>query len=265
VTTAREQKRGRAVEYDADRRNDCDDTAIHGMRFAEPVNRLPRHATDREQDQHRVRERRHDRRAAQAVGPSRGPCALGERHRAPGHREPEHVTEVVGRVREEGRRMSDETGQDTDDDEDEIEGHADRERPAGIVRRRMMMMAVVMVRSVAVIMIVVVGHGVLGCERYPPRVSTAMAHLKRDREKLLARVKKIRGQLNAVEKAITDDGECSDVLMTLSSCHGALKGLMCEILEGHIRDHVVDPDQRPDSKRAQAAAELIEVLHSYLR
>lgn len=92
-----------------------------------------------------------------------------------------------------------------------------------------------------------------------------MAHLKRDREKLLARVKRIRGQLNAVEKAITDEGECSDVLMTLSACHGALKGLMVEILEGHIRDHVVDPDQRPDSKRAQATAELIEVLHSYLR
>ena len=53
--------------------------------------------------------------------------------------------------------------------------------------------------------------------------------------------------------------------MTLSSCHGALKGLMVEILEGHIRNHVVDPDQRPDSKRARAAAELIEVLHSYLR
>lgn len=92
-----------------------------------------------------------------------------------------------------------------------------------------------------------------------------MAHLKRDREKLLARVKKIRGQLNAVETAIAGDDDCSQVLNTLAACRGALNGLMVELLEGHIRFHVVDPDQRPESKRAQATAELIEVLRSYIR
>ena len=92
-----------------------------------------------------------------------------------------------------------------------------------------------------------------------------MAHLKRDRDKLLARVKKIRGQLNAVEKALVGDDACSQVLMTLAACRGALNGLMVEILEGHIRFHVVDPEQRPDSDRAQATAELIEVLRTYLR
>ena len=92
-----------------------------------------------------------------------------------------------------------------------------------------------------------------------------MAHLKRDREKLLARIKRIRGQLNAVEAAVVADDDCSKVLMTLAACHGALNGLMAEILEGHIRDHVVDPDQRPDSKRGLATAELIEVLRTYLR
>ena len=92
-----------------------------------------------------------------------------------------------------------------------------------------------------------------------------MAHTKRDREKLLARVRKIRGQLGAVESALLDDDDCSKVLNTLASCRGALNGLMVEILEGHIRFHVVDPDQRPESKRAQATAELIEILRAYLR
>lgn len=92
-----------------------------------------------------------------------------------------------------------------------------------------------------------------------------MAHTQRDHEKLLARVRKIRGQLNAVETALTDDEDCSRVLNTLASCRGALNGLMIEILEGHIRYHVVDPDQRPESKRAQATAELIEILRTYLR
>ncbi|MEO6773374.1 MAG: metal/formaldehyde-sensitive transcriptional repressor [Kofleriaceae bacterium] len=92
-----------------------------------------------------------------------------------------------------------------------------------------------------------------------------MAHLQKDRAKLLARTKKIRGQLNAVEAAIAEGEDCSKVLMTLAACHGALNGLMIQILEGHIRDHIVDPDQRPDSKRGQATGELIEVLRTYLR
>lgn len=81
----------------------------------------------------------------------------------------------------------------------------------------------------------------------------------------MARVKKIRGQLNAVEQALTDDDDCSAVLMTLASCHGGLRALTIEIVESHIRHHVVDPDQRPDSKRSQATAELIDVLRTYLR
>jgi DNA-binding FrmR family transcriptional regulator len=93
-----------------------------------------------------------------------------------------------------------------------------------------------------------------------------MGHTDRDREKLLARVKKARGQLNAVETALVDGQDCSQVLMTLAACRGALNGLMLEIVEGHIRFHIVDPDQRsPSSKQAQATTELIEVLRTYLR
>ena len=92
-----------------------------------------------------------------------------------------------------------------------------------------------------------------------------VAHIKRDRDKLLVRVRKIRGQLNAVEAAITEEDDCSRVLNTLAACRGALNGLMLEILEGHIRGHVVDPDRNPESRQARATAELIEVLRAYLR
>jgi FrmR/RcnR family transcriptional regulator, repressor of frmRAB operon len=92
-----------------------------------------------------------------------------------------------------------------------------------------------------------------------------MGHTSRDREKLLARVKKIRGQLNAVEKSLVEGEDCSQVLMTLAACRGGLNSLMSEILEGHIRFHIVDPDHKPGSKQAQATAELIELLRTYLR
>jgi FrmR/RcnR family transcriptional regulator, repressor of frmRAB operon len=92
-----------------------------------------------------------------------------------------------------------------------------------------------------------------------------VAHLNRDSEKLLARVKKIRGQLNAAETGIAGGDDCSDVLMTLASCRGAMNALLVEILEGHIRGHVLDPGARPDSKRAQATNELIDVIRTYLK
>lgn len=92
-----------------------------------------------------------------------------------------------------------------------------------------------------------------------------MAHTTGDRDQLVTRVKKIRGQLNAVESSLLEDDDCSHVLMTLAACRGSLNGLMREIIEGHIRFHIVDPDHKPSSKQARATAELIEVLRSYLR
>ena len=92
-----------------------------------------------------------------------------------------------------------------------------------------------------------------------------MAHTQQDRKKLLDRVRRIRGQLNAVEKALEDEKDCSEVLQTLAACRGALNGLLAEIVEGHIRHHVVDPDKRPDTKESQAAQELIDVVRTYFK
>lgn len=92
-----------------------------------------------------------------------------------------------------------------------------------------------------------------------------MAHTTRDRTKLLNRVKRIRGQIEAVSRAIEEDADCSKVLQLVAACRGAMNGLMVELLEGHVRFHIVDPDQRPDSARAQAVQELLDVLKTYLR
>lgn len=92
-----------------------------------------------------------------------------------------------------------------------------------------------------------------------------MAHTQKSREKLLGRVRKIRGQLNAVEAGLSEDRECSEVLHTLAACRGAMNSLLLEIVEGHIRFHVVDPENDPDPGRAEAAQQLIDVLRTYLR
>jgi DNA-binding FrmR family transcriptional regulator len=92
-----------------------------------------------------------------------------------------------------------------------------------------------------------------------------MAHTIRDKRKLLNRVRRIKGQVEAVEKAIDGEQDCSAILHAIAACHGAMKGLMAEVIEGHIRFHVVDPDHRPTSGQAQAAQELIDVIKAYLK
>jgi DNA-binding FrmR family transcriptional regulator len=92
-----------------------------------------------------------------------------------------------------------------------------------------------------------------------------MSHTIKSKSKILARVRRIRGQLEAVERALEAELGCTDVLMLVASVRGAVNGLTAELMEDHIRNHVVDPAREPDADRAKGAAELIDVVRSYLR
>lgn len=92
-----------------------------------------------------------------------------------------------------------------------------------------------------------------------------MAHTQRNRDKLIARIGRIRGQLNAVQAALEDKRECAEVLQVLAACRGALNSLVAEVIEDHIRFHIADPLERPETKQSQAVQELIEVLRSYMK
>jgi DNA-binding FrmR family transcriptional regulator len=92
-----------------------------------------------------------------------------------------------------------------------------------------------------------------------------MAHIVRDKQKLLNRVRRIGGQVRAIEKAVDEGQDCAIVLQTIAACRGAINGLMAEVVEGHIRYHVVDPDHRPNSEQARAAQELIDIVNRYLK
>jgi DNA-binding FrmR family transcriptional regulator len=92
-----------------------------------------------------------------------------------------------------------------------------------------------------------------------------MAHTTRDKRKLQNRVRRIRGQVDAIERALTEEHECADVLQLIAACRGAINGLMAEVIDGHVRSHVLDPDKNPTSAQAKAAQELLDVLKTYLR
>jgi DNA-binding FrmR family transcriptional regulator len=91
-----------------------------------------------------------------------------------------------------------------------------------------------------------------------------MAHIANEKTKLLNRLKRIRGQIDAIERAVEADQECTRVLQQATACRGAMDGFIAEVIEDHIREHMVDPAAPRDDPRVQAAEELVEIVHAYL-
>jgi DNA-binding FrmR family transcriptional regulator len=92
-----------------------------------------------------------------------------------------------------------------------------------------------------------------------------MAHTTEEKKKLLNRVRRIRGQVDAIERALGEEAECSTVLHNISACRGAMDALMAEVIEGHIRFHVLDPEVAPTGEQSKAAEDLIHALRAYLK
>jgi FrmR/RcnR family transcriptional regulator, repressor of frmRAB operon len=91
-----------------------------------------------------------------------------------------------------------------------------------------------------------------------------MAHVHTEKDKLLNRLRRIRGQLEAIERAVDQDSECARVLQQATACRGAMDGFIAEVIEDHIREHMVDPNAPRGDPRVQAAEELVAIVHSYL-
>jgi FrmR/RcnR family transcriptional regulator, repressor of frmRAB operon len=91
-----------------------------------------------------------------------------------------------------------------------------------------------------------------------------MSHTRTEKQKLLTRIRRVRGQLEAVERAVQTEADCAAVLQQITACRGALDGLVAEVVEEHIRNHVVDPSAGRNDPRSQAAERLVEIVHSYL-
>ena len=90
-----------------------------------------------------------------------------------------------------------------------------------------------------------------------------MGHTTADKKKLIDRVRRIRGQIEAIEKALVDEQDCSAILHHIAGCRGAMNGLMAEVVEGHIRSHLLAPSAKEE--QTNAAEDLIELVKSYLK
>jgi len=92
-----------------------------------------------------------------------------------------------------------------------------------------------------------------------------MAHTIEERKRLLNRVRRISGQVGSIEKALKRELACSEVLHNIAACRGAMDALMAEVIEGHIRYHVLPAGRRASDDQTRAADDLVSALRAYLK
>ena len=96
-------------------------------------------------------------------------------------------------------------------------------------------------------------------------LQTVMTHTVREKQKLLARTRRMKGQVEAIERALESEAGCEQVMHLIAGVRGAMAGLMAEVVEDHIRTHLVDAEQHPGALNAEAAEQLLGLIRTYLK
>lgn len=90
-----------------------------------------------------------------------------------------------------------------------------------------------------------------------------MAHISNNKDKLIVRIKKIKGQLSSVEKALEDEKDCFKVLQQISAVKGAVNSLISEVLDEHVREHL--GSNLSEDIRLKEIENLSTLLRTYLK
>ena len=91
-----------------------------------------------------------------------------------------------------------------------------------------------------------------------------MPHSPEEKKRVLARVRRIRGQCDALERALETGVDCGPVLQQIAAIRGAVNGLMSEVMEAHVREEFGQP-ATDDDRCAERVAELATLIRSYLK
>ena len=91
-----------------------------------------------------------------------------------------------------------------------------------------------------------------------------MSHTEREKQKLVARIHRIRGQVESLERSLTSGDDCAAILMLLANVRGGINSLMAEVLEDHIRNHMM-AGEKPSMPPTALAEDLIDLVRAYLK
>jgi DNA-binding FrmR family transcriptional regulator len=90
-----------------------------------------------------------------------------------------------------------------------------------------------------------------------------MSHTTREKDRLIARVRRIRGQLEGIERALAAEAPCAEVLRQVASVRGAMNGLTSQLFDAHLKAHVLEAATEPE--RAEGAEQLMGIVRTYLK
>lgn len=91
-----------------------------------------------------------------------------------------------------------------------------------------------------------------------------MTYIDKEKQKLIARIKRIRGQVDSIERSLSREDDCADILMLLANVRGGINSLMAEVLEDHIRLHILTPE-KSGLPPQELAEDLIDLVRAYLK
>ncbi len=90
-----------------------------------------------------------------------------------------------------------------------------------------------------------------------------MSHTIKNQKNLITRIRRIKGQVTALENLLETGPECNQVLQQISAIRGATNGFMLEVLDGHLREHL--SPEPPREKQHEDLEQVIKVLKTYLK
>lgn len=91
-----------------------------------------------------------------------------------------------------------------------------------------------------------------------------LPEISREKQKLLSRIKRLAGQIDAVQRSVAEGDECADILMLLAAIRGGVNSLMAEILEDHVRLHITHPNRAKETPE-ELTEDLIGLVRAYLK
>lgn len=91
-----------------------------------------------------------------------------------------------------------------------------------------------------------------------------MPHTPEEKKRVLARIRRVRGQLDALETALVEGAECGPVLQQIAAMRGAVNGLMAGVLESHLREEFTSMVETTEAQRS-SIDEVISLVRTYLK
>ncbi|MND41567.1 Transcriptional repressor FrmR [compost metagenome] len=92
-----------------------------------------------------------------------------------------------------------------------------------------------------------------------------MPHSPTEKKRVLARVRRVRGQLDALETALTEGADCGPVLQQIAAIRGAVNGLMAGVLESHLREQFISGSEDGSAAHDGAIEEVVTLVRTYLK